>query len=460
MIKFIDLFAGMGGTRIGFENACKEFDIQTQCVFTSEIKPYAVDLYKHNFNNETVHGDITQIRENDIPDFDFLLGGFPCQAFSTAGKLHGFNDTRGTLFFDIVRILKAKNPSGFLLENVAGLLTHDKQNKNDKIGKTFDIILSTLESLGYKVSWKILDAQDFGVPQKRERIYIVGSKVKAPNLSDFISKKSVLKDILQQGLPCKKTAFTSKLLELFPQKRLYGKAIKDKRGGLNNIHSWDLELKGAISKEQKELMGILLKERRKKHWAEKKGIDWMDGMPLTLHEIHSFYNHISVENLNEMLIDLTKKKYLSYEHPKALYTDEKGMKYRKQDISKEKGFNIVAGKLSFEINNILDPNNISNTIVATEVDRIGVLDNDGIRNLSDRECLRLSGFPDTYNINISTKNLYDLIGNTVVVPVIQQVAKRLIQSHQGIEYISDYNEKNSYINRDLFNVFYENNLVA
>ena len=98
MIKFIDLFAGMGGTRIGFEKACKEFDIETQCVFTSEIKSYAVDLYQHNFNNETVHGDITQINANDIPDFDFLLGGFPCQAFSRAGKLHGFNIHEGRFF--------------------------------------------------------------------------------------------------------------------------------------------------------------------------------------------------------------------------------------------------------------------------------------------------------------------------------------------------------------------------
>ena len=112
-VKFIDLFAGLGGTRIGFEEACKELGITPQCVFTSEIKKYAVKIYKNNFDNEDVYGDITQIDEKDIPNFDYLLGGFPCQAFSVAGTRKGFKDTRGTLFFDIARIIKEKKPKGF-----------------------------------------------------------------------------------------------------------------------------------------------------------------------------------------------------------------------------------------------------------------------------------------------------------------------------------------------------------
>ncbi len=126
-ITFIDLFAGLGGTRIGFEQACTEHNLKAECVFTSEIKPYAVKIYEHNFSGDMVHGDITKIKETEIPDFDFLLGGFPCQAFSNAGKRAGFDDARGTLFFDVVRILKEKKPKGFLLENVEGLVSHDKK---------------------------------------------------------------------------------------------------------------------------------------------------------------------------------------------------------------------------------------------------------------------------------------------------------------------------------------------
>jgi DNA (cytosine-5)-methyltransferase 1 len=426
MLRFIDLFAGMGGTRIGLQDACAKIGLQSECVFTSEIKPHAINIYRHNFNNEVVYGDITQISAENIPDFDVLLAGFPCQAFSTAGKQHGFNDTRGTLFFDIARIIKEKKPAGFILENVAGLVSHDRINRNNKIGRTLEVILLTLNELGYKVSWRVLDAENFGVPQKRERIYIVGHLEEYPDLDFFTNKSKKIKDILEEGLPTKNTPFTNRILSLYKPEYLYGKAIKDKRGGIANIHSWDLELKGSVTKEQKKIMGELLKHRRKKHWAERKGIVWMDGMPLTAEEIYSFYNDIPIVELRYMLDDLVKKKYLAYEHPKNLHTDEKGVKNRRYDTTKEKGYNIVAGKLSFEITKILDPDSISNTLVATEVDRIAVVDRGGLRGLSNRECLRLSGFPDTYESNIREDYLYDLIGNTVVVPVISAITSRLL----------------------------------
>ncbi|MDO4223964.1 MAG: DNA (cytosine-5-)-methyltransferase [Acinetobacter sp.] len=425
-IKFIDLFAGLGGTRLGFEQACDELGFKSECVFTSEIKPYAVKIYQCNFNNEVVFGDITQINEKDIPSFDYLLGGFPCQAFSTAGKKMGFDDTRGTLFFDIVRIIKYHQPKGFLLENVEGLVTHDRKNNTSKIGNTLQTILDTLMALGYQVTWRVLNAKDFGIPQDRKRVYIIGHQNNLPSLDNFAFRKATFKDIKESNLPSIDSEFTHCLLNLYDNpNQLLGKSIKDKRGGNNNIHSWDLELKGKISNEQKELMSILLKERRKKKWAELKGIVWMDGMPLTLDEIHSFNLHIEKEYLKSMLDDLVSKKYLRFEYPKDQVI-ENGKTKRVYATHLEKGYNIVTGKLSFELNKILDDNNVAPTIVATEADRLGVLDTTGIRRLSERECLRFFGFPENYQSNIKYNELYDLIGNTVVVPVIKEVAKRLL----------------------------------
>lgn len=418
-LKFIDLFAGLGGTRVGFEQACKELGFSSKCVFTSEIKPYAVEIYKHNFNNEEVSGDITSINEQDIPTFDYLLGGFPCQAFSNAGKRHGFEDTRGTLFFDIARIIKHHKPIGFLLENVDGLVTHDK-------GNTLTTIVSTLEELGYKVNWKVLNSKNFGVPQERKRVYIVGHINDKPNMDDFEQITQNFCSIKEQNLKPLVSPFTEKLLTIFESpSELMGKAIKDKRGGDNNIHSWDLELKGELSLEQKSLLNTLLKQRRSKKWAEVIGIKWMDGMPLTLDQIYSFYSHIDKNDLHDLLDDLVSKKYLRFEHPKEQVICE-GKQVREPALDKPKGYNIVTGKLSFELNKILDDNSVAPTIVATEADRLGVLDNGEIRRLSERECLRFFGFPEDYQTNIAHKDLYDLIGNTVVVPVIKEVAKRIL----------------------------------
>lgn len=160
-LTFIDLFAGIGGIRQGFE------DKHTKAVFSSEWDKYAAKTYEANFG-EIPFGDITKIHENDIPNHDVLLAGFPCQPFSQIGKRQGFaHETQGTLFFDVLRILKKKQPKMFLLENVKGLLTNDQ-------GNTFRVILAHLEDLGYSVFHKVLDAQNFGLPQRRERIVIVG----------------------------------------------------------------------------------------------------------------------------------------------------------------------------------------------------------------------------------------------------------------------------------------------
>lgn len=427
-IKFIDLFAGLGGIRLGFENVFKGLGYETECVMTSEIKPYAVKTLKHNFKHDFLAGDIFEIRNEFIPDFDFLLGGFPCQPFSSGGKRQGFLDTRGTLFFEIERILRDKNPYGFILENVEGLVKHDLENKNDEIGRTLSTILHTLENdLGYKVSWRVFDSIEFGLPQSRKRIFIVGTKDQKVELNGNEPKFAKLESILEKGLEPLKSDFVDKLLSHFEIEDLYGKSIKDKRGGDNNIHSWDIGIKGEVTDEQCKLLNKLFKERRKKQWAIEIGIDWMDGMALTLEQISTFIDKPKSE-LKSMLDDLDKKGYLKFEHPKKLVKEQtpSGVKtYREYDTTKPKGYNIVTGKLSFEINKILDPNDIAPTLVATDVSRLAVPDGNGLRRLTIREGLRLFGYPEWYEIPTKEYDAFDLLGNTVAVPVVEFVTSRI-----------------------------------
>lgn len=199
-LRFIDLYAGIGGIRLGFENE------NCQCVFSSEIDKYAQQTYYSNFK-ETPSGDITKIAIYKIPKFDILLAGFPCQSFSKAGLQNGFADIRGTAFFDIIEIVKYHKPEVIFLENVKNLVSHDN-------GKTFEIILNSLKQLNYITYYKTLNAKDFGLPQNRNRIYIVafknkinfhfpiGNKIKTKVfdiLEDTVSEKYTISDKLWRG---------------------------------------------------------------------------------------------------------------------------------------------------------------------------------------------------------------------------------------------------------------------
>jgi len=437
-IKFIDLFAGLGGIRIGFENSFNKMGLETECVLTSEIKPHAIKTLKHNFSHNLFVGDIFKVRTEDIPEFDFLLGGFPCQPFSTGGKRLGFLDTRGTLFFEIERILRAKKPYGFILENVEGLVKHDLESRNDKIGQTLKTILHVLEDeLKYKVSWKVFDSVNFGLPQSRKRIFIVGTKDEKINLNGFEPTYSVFKDVMETGLPTLNTEFANKLLSHFEIKSLYGKSIKDKRGGNNNIHSWDIELKGTVSKEQHIILNKLFKARRQKKWADEIGIEWMDGMPLTLEQISTFHK---TDNLQELLNDLVEKGYLKFEHPKCIIeelTFDGVKRYRDYDRTKPKGYNIVTGKLSFEINKIISPNDIAPTLVATDMSRLAVPDGDGLRRFTIREGLRLFGYPENYEIPTKENEAFDLLGNTVAIPVVKAISERVAECAEKSTYLTE-----------------------
>ena len=193
MYKSIDLFAGIGGIRLGFDKAFRE-NIET--VFVSELDEKAKETYRANFKDKfDINGDITKIKEIEIPEHDILLAGFPCQAFSLAGLKKGFEDARGTLFFDVARIAEYHKPKVVFCENVKNLVNHDR-------GKTFKVIIRILENLGYKVYEKVLNSKNFGVPQNRERIYIVAFREDIHS-SDFsfpekTDNNKVISDIMEE----------------------------------------------------------------------------------------------------------------------------------------------------------------------------------------------------------------------------------------------------------------------
>lgn len=187
VMRYFDAFAGIGGFALGIQNAYKKSRFRTSinnrrmsytegkqvraellCVGYSEIDKYASSVYERHFPEHKTYGDITKINTNELPEFDILVGGFPCQTFSIAGKRAGFEDTRGTLFFELARLLRDKQPSYCVFENVKGLISHDN-------GRTFRTIIETLDGIGYDLQWEVLNSKYFGVPQNRERIFIIGN---------------------------------------------------------------------------------------------------------------------------------------------------------------------------------------------------------------------------------------------------------------------------------------------
>jgi len=305
--RFVDLFAGIGGIRIPFQ------ELGGTCVFSSEWDQFAQKTYKVNFG-ETPSGDITKIPSSSIPDFDILLGGFPCQPFSSAGLKKGFADTRGTLFFEIERIIRDKRPKAFLLENVKQLQTHDK-------GRTLKVIMSHIDDLGYYAKYAILRAGDFGVPQNRERTYIVGF-----------------------------------------DKRYYD---------LEEDYDFDFP----VPTYEKTRLGDILESN-------------VDGR---------------------------------YTLTDAIW---EGFKKRKQNnINRGAGF----GYCLFNE----DSPYVSTLVARYYKDGQEILIDQGPdknpRKLTPRECARLQGFPDSFIIPVSNMQAYKQFGNSVAVPVIRAIAKRILE---------------------------------
>lgn len=328
MLTFIDLFAGIGGFRIALENlGCK-------CIFSSEIDPYSRKVYLENFGHLPENDDIRKLDENEVPEHDILCAGFPCQAFSIAGKKNGFEDARGTLFFEIARIINVKKPKAFLLENVQGLLTHNK-------GQTLKTILDILENdLQYFVpSPKILNARNFGVPQNRPRIFIVGFR-KDLNIFNFSYPKPIgqivsLKDILEKEEVSVKYYLSQQYLETLVKHRErhqnkgngFGYEIIDHDGIANSL------VVGGMGKERNlvidqrltnfkpvtrikgEINKLLVRRMTPREWARLQG--FLESFKLVVSDVQAykqFGNSVAipvVEAVAEQVIktlSLTEKK--------------------------------------------------------------------------------------------------------------------------------------------------------
>lgn len=376
-MKFLELCAGIGGFRQALEN------LGCECVGYSEIDKHAIKLYSAWYNDECNFGDITKIEAEKLPDFELLVGGFPCQAFSVAGKRGGFNDTRGTIFFDFARIMKAKKPKFAIFENVKGLLNHDG-------GKTYETMLRTLDELGYNAQWGILNTRFHGLPQNRERVYIVAN----------LRERSSTKILFERG-----DGITDKV------ERTEQSIIGDYYTENGKTHQWD----GVIGDES--IAPCLMAGEYKSPRIVKIGS--IGGKPCQSDQVYS-PSGVSVT--------------LSAQNGgKGAMT---GL-YKIGDID----------GLNTQYSRVYDSEGISATINAqggglgakTGLYNIA----HKVRRLTPRECFRLQGFKDEmvelgYKLGISDTQLYKMAGNAVSVPVVEWVAQRVLNWDNLRDVGSDY----------------------
>lgn len=409
MIKYIDLFAGVGGIRLGVQQALEQNGIEARCVLSSEINERACETYQLNFG-EHPSGDVHEITE--VEPFDLLLGGFPCQPFSYAGKRMGFGDTRGTLFFEIERLLEKYHPKAFLLENVRGLYTHDE-------GRTFQTIMGKLHDLGYGTYDLLQNSSNFGVPQNRVRLYILGILGEKPEMtlstnlgsadSHLYKKNKAELSLFDQPKACKvgdilepevdeKYYCSNKFNEMLHNavgddlSQLHGYRLIDYRGG-QSLHSWELGMKGKCTDAEIRFMNLLIQNRRKPIFGREQ-----DGKKLTLGQIKTFYIW---PDIDEVIASLIEKRYLQ--------------------VNDEGRYNPVCGNMSFEVFKLLDPESIAVTLTSSDANRLGVIQHNRARHITPRECARLQGFPDTFRLHPSDAWSYKQFGNSVSVPVVKAV---------------------------------------
>lgn len=409
-IKFIDLFAGIGGIRLAFEKATFSLGFQPQCLLSSEINQDSRWVYQVNFKEQSL-GDIRTIEH--LPEHDVLLAGFPCQSFSYAGKKEGFGDTRGTLFFEIMRLIDTNKPQIMILENVRGIQTNDQ-------GRTLKTIEYEITKRGYSFQLFLLNSCNFGLPQNRLRAYIIAVLGKSPQLNlvsdcgppdshsysqqlslfqqhQFCCVKTILEDHPDSKYDCS-PMFIERLKHYLKGDldKLHGKRLIDYRGG-NSIHSWELGLKGDCNSQEIELMNRFILKRRNKEFGDEQ-----DGKLLTKEQISTFFNP---PNLDDILQGLVNKKYLKIINQK---------------------YKPASGNFSFEVYKFLDPESIAVTLVASDANKLGIYHNSRVRRITPREAARLQGFPDYFNLHYHDDKAYYQLGNSVSINVVEFITQEVL----------------------------------
>jgi DNA (cytosine-5)-methyltransferase 1 len=373
-MKYISLFAGIGGFDLALQRQGHE------CVYVNEWDKYAVQIYEKNFSHKPDTRDIRTIDASEIPAHDLLVGGFPCQSFSVAGKRGGFEDTRGTLFFEIARIAKAKRTSYLFLENVKGLLNHAQ-------GNTFATIITALDELGYDCQWQVLNSKDFGVPQNRERVFIIGHLRGSPRPKIFPIGES------DQG------GFSAHQKKQGDGKQFRRKYIantlrqRDHKGGGNLVQRIPLKFLG---RNQKNIEGDYAFT--------------VDRMNTGGVMVGTYRTHKDGQGFRE------NKHGISPTIPARAREDGSGQPTilshhpRSGDPSKGGTGPMMSDKHSFTLD--------STPHLAIEDMRI--------RRLTPKECERLQGFPDDWTLGISDTQRYKCLGNAVTVNIIEEIMKRFI----------------------------------
>ena len=383
-MKFLELCAGIGGFRQALEN------LGCECVGWSEIDKHAIKLYSAWYNDECNFGDVTKIEAETLPDFDLLVGGFPCQAFSIAGKRMGFDDTRGTIFFDFARIMKAKKPKFAIFENVKGLLNHDG-------GKTYETILQTLNELGYDAQWGILNTKFHGLPQNRERVYIVAN----------LRERSSTKILFERG-----DGITDKV------ERTEQSIIGDYYTENGKTHQW-----GGVIGDESIVPCLMAGEYKSPRIVKIGDIDGLNTQYSRVYDSEGISATINAQG------------------------GGLGAKTGLYKVGAIDGvFRLKQG------NRVYGVNGKARTICAEGGGYGGYTglytnsEQTKVRRLTPKECFRLQGFKDEmvelgYSIGISDTQLYKMAGNAVSVPVVEWVAKRVLDwdNLQNIDTIQNDN---------------------